>query len=149
MSMTGVESFDATLQKTHIWLNEVMNELHWNDKCKAYSALRTTLHVLRDRLSVEEAAHLGAQLPMLIRGFYYEGWIPAGKPSKERHQEEFLAPIREHFRNDPDIDPEQVTRMGPAPGAGGPSRPVVGGMPRSSASTFGAALGVKDARGVG
>jgi uncharacterized protein (DUF2267 family) len=110
MSMTGVESFDATLQKTHIWLNEVMDELHWNDRYKAYGALRVTLHLLRDRLSVEEAAHLGAQLPMLIRGFYYEGWTPTGKPGKERHKEELLAPIREHFRNDPDIDPELVAR---------------------------------------
>jgi uncharacterized protein (DUF2267 family) len=110
MSMTGVESFDATLQKTHIWLNEVMDELRWNDRYKAYGALRATLHVLRDRLSVEEAAHLGAQLPMLIRGFYYEGWTPTGKPGKERHKEELLVPIREHFRNDPDIDPDQVAR---------------------------------------
>ena len=110
MSMTGVESFDATLQKTHIWLNELMDELHWGDRYKAYAALRATLHALRDRLSVEEAAHLGAQLPMLIRGLYYEGWTPAGKPDRERHKEEFLAPIRAHFRNDPDLDPERVAR---------------------------------------
>jgi uncharacterized protein (DUF2267 family) len=110
MSMTGVESFDATLQKTHIWLNELMDELHCDDRYKAYAALRATLHALRDRLSVEEAAHLGAQLPMLIRGFYYEGWTPAGKPDKERRKEEFLAPIRAHFRNDPDLDPARVAR---------------------------------------
>src|ERR671923_2865237 len=110
MSMTGVESFDATLQKTHIWLDELMDELHWADRYQAYLALRATLHALRDRLSVEEAAHLGAQLPMLIRGFYYEGWTPTGKPVRERRKEAFLAHIREHFRNDADIDPERVTR---------------------------------------
>jgi uncharacterized protein (DUF2267 family) len=111
MSMTGVESFDITLQTTQRWLNELMDELHWDnwdDRYRAYAALRATLHALRDRLSVEEAVHLGAQLPMLIRGFYYEGWTPAGKPSKERRKEEFLAPIRAHFRTDPDIDPERV-----------------------------------------
>jgi uncharacterized protein (DUF2267 family) len=113
MSMTGVESFDTTLQKTHLWLNELMDELHWNDwddRYRAYAALRATLHALRDRLSVEETAHLGAQLPMLIRGFYYEGWTPAGKPARERRKEEFLAPIQAHFRNDPDLDPERVAR---------------------------------------
>lgn len=53
---------------------------------------------------------LGAQLPMLIRGFYYEGWTLTGKPVRERHKEEFLAHITQAFRNDERIDPEQVIR---------------------------------------
>jgi uncharacterized protein (DUF2267 family) len=32
------------------------------------------LHALRDRLPPEIAVHLSAQLPMLVRGIYYEGW---------------------------------------------------------------------------
>jgi uncharacterized protein (DUF2267 family) len=110
MSMTGLEVFDTTLQKTHIWLNDVMEELHWEDRFRGYKALRSGLHVLRDRLTVEEAAHFGAQLPMLIRGLYYEGWTPAGKPHKTRGKDEFLRPIREQFKGDPDIDPERVAR---------------------------------------
>jgi uncharacterized protein (DUF2267 family) len=77
---------------------------------RAYHALRAVLHALRDRLTVEQAAALAAQLPMLVRGFYYEGWHPHGKPVKERHKEEFLAHIADAFRDDPDVDPEQVTR---------------------------------------
>jgi uncharacterized protein (DUF2267 family) len=65
---------------------------------------------LRDRLTVEEVAQLGAQLPMLIRGFYYEGWDPTGKPVKERHREQFLARIRQQFRGDERLDPEAVAR---------------------------------------
>ena len=110
MSMTGVDTFDTTIHKTQIWLNDLMQELHWDDRYKAYIALRTTLHALRDRLTTEEAAHLGAQLPMLIRGLYYEGWTPAGKPGQERHKEEFLAPIRGHFQNDRNVDPDHVVR---------------------------------------
>jgi uncharacterized protein (DUF2267 family) len=68
------------------------------------------LHALRDRLPVDQAAALGAQLPMLVRGFYYEGWHPAGKPVKERKKEEFLAHIATAFQNDPEVDPEEVAR---------------------------------------
>jgi uncharacterized protein (DUF2267 family) len=110
MSATGLDVFDTTLQKTHSWLNEVMRLMGWQDKHKAYRAVRVTLHGLRDRLSVGEVAPLGAQLPMLIRGFYYEGWRPDGAVLTTRHKEEFLAPIAEHFRSDPEVDAERIAR---------------------------------------
>lgn len=111
MSTAGLEIFDTTLQKTHIWLNDVMQELGWEDeRHRAYLALRTVLHALRDRLTLEEAVDLGAQLPMLIRGFYYEGWTPHRVPHRERHKEEFLAHVQQVFRNDPSMDPEQIVR---------------------------------------
>ena len=108
--MTGLDVFDTTVHKTHAWLHDIMQELGWEDRHKAYLALRTTLHALRDRLSVEDTAQLGAQLPMLIRGLYYEGWNPTGKPEKVRHKTAFLAPIRDHFRDDWQVDPEEVAR---------------------------------------
>jgi len=70
MSNNVLEVFDASLQKTQVWLNDLMSELDWQDKPqKAALALRTALHALRDRLTGEEAVHLGAQRPILIRGF--------------------------------------------------------------------------------
>jgi len=111
MSTTGLEVFDTTLQKTNVWLNDVMYELGWEDeRPRAYLALRTVLHALRDRLTVEEAMHLGAQLPMLIRGFYSEGWTLSDKPLKERHKVDFLAHVKHAFRNDERMDPEQIAR---------------------------------------
>ena len=108
--MTGLDVFDTTVHKTHTWLHDIMRELGWEDHHKAYLGLRTTMHALRDRLSVEETAQLGAQLPMLIRGLYYEGWNPTGKPEKVRHKAAFLAPIRDHFRDDWDVEPEEIAR---------------------------------------
>ena len=110
MSATGLDVFDTTVQKTNIWLNDLMKVLGWQDRHKAYLALRATLHALRDRLTVDEVAHLGAQLPMLMRGFYYEGWDPSHKPLREHHRKQFLARIEQEFQGDDCIDPEQLAR---------------------------------------
>jgi len=110
MSTTGIRAFDSTLQTTNVWLNDILERLGWLDKQRAYHALRAVLHALRDRLPIDEAAALGAQLPMLVRGFYYEGWHPAGTPVKERHRDAFLAPIAAAFREDREVQPEAVAR---------------------------------------
>ncbi len=109
MTMTGLEVFDSTIHKTNAWLDELMGMLDLDDRHQAYHALRTVLHVLRDRLTVEEAIEFGAQLPMLVRGFYYEGWNPAGKPLKLNKQE-FLSRIRESFRGLAPAAPEKIAR---------------------------------------
>src|SRR3569832_988168 len=95
MSMTGLETFDTTLHKTNDWINRLGDLLGWEDKQKSYMVLKTTLQALRDRITVEEVAQLGAQLPMLIRGFYYEGWKPADTPLNVRNRAQFLARIIE------------------------------------------------------
>ena len=110
MTVTGVRGFDTTLEKTNIWLKEIMEEMDWDDRERAYLGLRAVLQTLRDRLTVEEAAELAAQLPMLVRGIFFEGWTPAGKPVKYRTKEEFLWPVREAFKNDPEVDPEHIAR---------------------------------------
>ncbi len=55
------------------------------------------LLVLRNRLTPEQAVHLGAQLPLLVRGIFYDGWRIAGKPSDERQPTEFATLVAAHL----------------------------------------------------
>lgn len=110
MTTTGLSTFDETVQLTHTWLNEIMTRLNWDDKQRAYRLLRATLHALRDRLPPDEAVQLDAQLPMLIRGFYYEGWHPGGKPVAERTKDQFLSHIEDAFSQDPSSNVEEMAQ---------------------------------------
>ena len=90
MTDDRVEIIDRSVEKTHLWLNELAQELGTNDKRYAYRALRAVMHAIRDRLTVDEAAQLAAQLPELIRGIYYEGWDPSRTPAHYHDSKPFL-----------------------------------------------------------
>ena len=98
MSFTGYKTFDTTLEKTNGVLKHIEESYGWPKDLRnqSYSGLRAVLHTLRDRLTVEETAHLSAQLPMLIRGIYFEGWDPTKVPVK-MHRDDFLQRVRQEF----------------------------------------------------
>jgi uncharacterized protein (DUF2267 family) len=110
MSITGLPVFDTTVQETNRWLKGVEAELVNVDRQRAYEATRAVLHALRDRLTPEEAMHFAAQLPMLMRGFFTEGWHVASSPTKERSAEEFLQRVAEKLPPSYPMAVEEVTR---------------------------------------
>lgn len=59
---------------------------------------------------MNSAAHLSAQLPMLIRGLFFEGWQPASAPLKERTVDQFLTHITEAFLFDTETDCRSIVR---------------------------------------
>ena len=104
MSANGLPIFDKTLQATHIWLDEIMQRIG-PDRQAAWKALGAVLHKLRDLLPVEAAAHLGAQLPLLVRGLYYDQFRPGQQPSRCRTREEFVAEVAEWLQDARPVDP--------------------------------------------
>lgn len=85
MAETDPRIIERSVETTHLWLNELAAELGEDDLHYAYRALRAVLHALRDRLPVEVVAKLAAQLPTLIRGIYYEDWVPGRTPFADSH----------------------------------------------------------------
>ena len=81
---------DKTLQTTRSWLAEIQDRLHTNDSSRAYTALEATLHAVRDRLGPRNVTALGEQLPLLIRGIYYQGWRPLAQPAQDQQLQDFV-----------------------------------------------------------
>ena len=107
---TGLAVFDATVQETNLWLKRLMEQMHTEDRQAAYLALRATLHALRDRLGPENAVHLGAQLPLLLRGVYYEGWHIGGSASGERQPPDFIEHVRAELPRTATLDANLAVR---------------------------------------
>jgi uncharacterized protein (DUF2267 family) len=110
MPSTGLPTFDKTLQESNLWLKELASILKTRDRETAYRVLRATFHALRDRLGAHNAVHLGAQLPMLLRGLYYEGFRLDESTTSERHLKPFLDHVRAELPPAFDLDVEKGVR---------------------------------------
>jgi len=108
MNANSPEVFEKTLHTTQAWLDEIAAAIG-PDRRVAWHALGAVLHALRDRLPLELAVHLGAQLPLLIRGAYYEQWRPADQPAASRHFEAFVAAVAEGLGRTRPVNPAEAT----------------------------------------
>jgi uncharacterized protein (DUF2267 family) len=111
MSSTGLDVFDKTLQTTHIWLDELMETIG-PDRQVAWHVLGTVLRALRDRIPLGVAVHLGSQLPLLVRGVYYDQWHAPGRIDERpaRNLDEFLGPISEQLSNTRPVNVRDATK---------------------------------------
>jgi uncharacterized protein (DUF2267 family) len=102
MSLTSVDGIERSVHKANRWLSELAKELGTEDREEAWRILRAYLRLLRDQLTVDEAAQLAAQLPMLLRGAFYEAFDPGHQPAKVRGRDEFLSTFAQLTELEPD-----------------------------------------------
>jgi uncharacterized protein (DUF2267 family) len=108
MTMTGLAGFDTTVHETNAWLKGLMERLETGERRLAYAALRSSLHALRDRMTPESCAHFSAQLPLLVRGLFYEGWQPGRQHPKEHHRAQFLDHVARELGPDAPVAAEEA-----------------------------------------
>lgn len=76
-------NFEKQCKETHMWVCDVAQRTAYPEREDwAFNALRSVLHAIRDRTTIEEAFHLAAQLPVLLRGYYFEGYRPSAQKVK-------------------------------------------------------------------
>jgi uncharacterized protein (DUF2267 family) len=107
MSGTGSGVFDKTIQTTNIWLDEIMAEIGPNRQV-AWHVLSAVLRTLRDRIPLGTSAHLGAQLPVIVRGTYYDQWSPFSGPLKIQSEEEFLEYVQKQLSDIRSVNPREA-----------------------------------------
>jgi len=144
MSHTNVSHLSHACQQAQEWIKALAAHPPFEVEDQAYSYARAVLHTLRDRLTVEEAVHFGSQLPLLIRGMYYDGWKPSRVPDKIKSVSDFYARVEESFRGfviasavDPMEATDAVLRFLEERIDAGEMRHVKGQLPRELQRMFG------------
>lgn len=112
MANEPISMFESSLDKTNLILKDIEQAYGWSKERRnqSYAALRTVLHLLRDRMPVQESVEFSAQLPVLVRGVYFDGWNPADVPIK-LNREDFLYEVRQGFPYDVEGGPQRVVRV--------------------------------------
>ena len=107
-----ISAFESSLDKTNLILKDIESAYGWpkERRNQSYAALRTVLHLLRDRLPVNESVEFAQQLPVLVRGIYFDGWNPSDVPIK-LNRDDFLYEVRQGFPYDVQGGPERVAQV--------------------------------------
>lgn len=109
MSRERLTLFQDTLQSSAAWIRQLAEATDLDDH-RAYNLLCATLWTLRDGLLPNDAVHLAAQLPVLIRGLFFEGWRLGAVPLRLHDRGEFVRIIAMRHRTRPPRDLDAAVR---------------------------------------
>jgi uncharacterized protein (DUF2267 family) len=93
------------VQRVRFWKSRIPVAEGYNSYVQWFS-----FRIYRRTQRLDISHHLGAPLPMLVRGIYYEGWRIAGKPTKDRHIDEFIGHVLKKLPPQFPVDALTVSR---------------------------------------
>lgn len=103
----GFPGTDRTVHTSYEWLDSVAARLG-GERRDAYHALHAVLGALRDRLPVDLAVELSGQMPLLVRGIFFDGYEPAHKPLRSASAADFAGAVQRGLAAVPRIDAHQA-----------------------------------------
>jgi uncharacterized protein (DUF2267 family) len=95
-----MNAFTSACHNAETYVSKLEAELPDCDKQQTWHILRGTLHALRDRIQPDEACHLAEQLPLVVRGAFFEAFRP-GRGVRKMDADTFLADVAAQVRVDP------------------------------------------------
>jgi len=109
MSVKSIGNFEHAVHLANGWIRDLAENPEVGSEAQAYVLLRTGLHTIRDRLRVDEVANLSAQLPMLVRGFFFEGWKPpVEEPAGGESRHHLLQEVADRLDGLSEVHPEDA-----------------------------------------
>lgn len=99
--------FDRNVHTSYEWLDYVAARID-GERRDAYHAMHAVLGALRDRMPVDAAVALASQMPLLVRGVFYDGYEPMRRPHRARAPQDFVAAVTAALAPAPRIDPQQA-----------------------------------------
>ena len=93
---------------TDEWIRSIDTHLGWNDFNRSFQLMRATLHALRDALPINEAVEFSAQMPLVLKAYYFEGWNPSRTLDRDRDKAGFIELVRQRVQLDFDYETEQA-----------------------------------------
>lgn len=140
MSTHQMSFINETVEETNIWLKEISEALHDEDRQKAYHALRGVLFAIRDRIPPQETLDFASQLPMLVRGIFFEGYDTRNKPEKYRNLDEFYDKVNKEYKSgggeNPQMAADAVFEVMKHHITGGQMNHIFASLPQDIASRF-------------
>ncbi|MBB3545245.1 MULTISPECIES: DUF2267 domain-containing protein [unclassified Rhizobium] len=98
-------TFPDAARDAAVWIRE-LSELLGCDQRDAYDVLRTTMHAVRDKMSADDNAKVGNDLPLVLRGLYFEAWDPIKSHGHSDLQDlpaSLLSALPHHIASDRDV----------------------------------------------